>query len=65
MLRAKPKRVFDRNINRKLKLTRWVNAIPAYTKGGPLAGNREVNYNYMYPHFAYHMKWDGPTVSKF
>ena len=65
MLRAKPKRVFDRNINRKLKLTKYANAVPAYTRGGPLSANREVYYNYHYPPFAYHMKWDGPTVSTF
>ena len=65
MLRAKPKRVFDRNINRKLKLTKYANAVPAYTKGGPMSANREVYYNYHYPPFAYHMKWDGPTVSTF
>ena len=65
MLRAKPKRVFDRNINRKLKLTKWANAVPAYVRGGVTSGNREVNYNYHYPPFAYHMKWDGPTVSTY
>ena len=65
MLRAKPKRVFDRNINRKLKLTKYANAVPAYIKGGPMSANREVYYNYHYPPFAYHMKWDGPTVSTF
>ena len=63
MLRAKPKRVFDRNINRKLKLTKYANAVPAYIKGGPMSANREVYYNYHYPPFAYHMKWNGPTVS--
>ena len=65
MLRAKPKRVFDRNINRKLKLTKYANAVPAYIKGGPMSANREVYYNYHYPPFAYHMKWNGPTVSTF
>ena len=27
--------------------------------------SREVYYNYHYPPFAYHMKWNGPTVSTF
>ena len=41
MLRAKPKRVFDRNINRKLKLTKYANAVPAYIKGGSMSANRK------------------------
>ena len=29
----------------------------------PDVGNRQHYYNYGYPQFCYHLKWNGPTVS--